>query len=184
MDAPLGHIATAKDLLRTTLATCTAFRTIDGVSYTVDQLKARIYLDALPPPGSSSPEYTLAELQALRPFALIAAAPHGALRLRHVTAGTVRRFHPNGTLVVAIERNVPAVDAADPGQVDRDWENTIGLIMSSLDSALPGLAELSGQAGYLTISGLEVLDLYRGDQDDKPARGDYQVCLLQIEWGA
>lgn len=184
MDTAVGVIAIAKDLLRTTLATCTAFRTWDGAAYSVAQAKERIYFDALPPPENDGQEYTPDELSTLRPFALIFKPNSDGVRMRYAAVGGGgRRYHSSGTLMVLLQRDVPVADRDDPGQVDRDMENMVGLLLQSGDSGAPGIAELAGNADYLAVTDIREVVTYRGDPDDEPGRGDYQTCILQVDWG-
>jgi hypothetical protein len=184
MDSPVGVIATVKDLLRTSLATCTAFRTWDGASYTVDQAKDRIYFDALPPPEDQN-EYTAAELDVLRPYAIISKDERGIEFELESVSGSSQSFKPSGRLVVKLARNFPDVDEeADPAAAaDRSFENMVGQLMKSGDPAAPGLLELSGTSGYLSIRRLSEAGPYRVDPQDATQLGDHQVHMLFVDWG-
>lgn len=180
MDAPVGPLATVKDLLRTSLANCTAFREWDGAEYTVDEAKARIYFDALPPPAGA--EYTVAELVALRPYAIVSLDEHG---IEYEHDASPSNYKVRGRLVVCLERAFPDVSAeADPiAAADRQFENMVGSLIRSGNPASPGLLDLSGTAGYLFIRRLALHGPYRVEAKDVRQLGDYQRCFLFIDWG-
>lgn len=186
MDAATGALAVPKDLLRNSLATCTAFRTWDGLSLSVEQAKNRIYFDALPPPAG--PTYTKAELVALRPFALIYMSTSDGVRFAQQSVGSLGgSYAASGTLIVRLERNFPSnVSAeADPGAAaDRQFENMLGPLMRSDDWNSPGLLELAGQAGYLVIRELSLMaGPMRCDPKDAVGQGDCQAAFLEVKWG-
>ena len=180
MDAPVGPLATVKDLLRTSLANCTAFREWDGADYTVDEAKARIYLDALPP--SAGAEYTRVELDDLRPFAIISLDENG---IEYEHDACPNNYRPRGRLVVCLERKFPDVSGeTDPlAAADRQFENMVGLLIQSGNNSEPGLLELSGTAGYLFIRRLALHGPYRVEAKLVQQLGDYQRCFLFIDWG-
>lgn len=182
MDAPVGMIAVAKDLLRTSLATCTAFRTWDGANWTIEQAKERIYFDSLPPPPDNAAAYTRAQLEALRPFAIIYRPRQDGVRLEVEAAGP-DTFATSGTLVVRLERNVPEDERDDAGAADRSFENMVGQVMRTSSPAAPGLADLSGQPGYLKILKIQESGPHRCGVDEITDYGDFQEHYLQIEWG-
>jgi len=185
MDAATGALAVPKDLLRTSLATCTAFRQWDGLSLTVEQAKDRIYFDALPPPSGNV--YTKAELVALRPFAIVyTSASDGLQFVQESSAALGGSFVAAGALIVRLERNFPDVSAeADPAAAaDRQFENFLGPLMRSEDANSPGLLELAGQAGYLVIRQLSLMaGPMRCDPKDVTGLGDHQVAFLEVQWG-
>lgn len=181
--AASGVIARVKELFRDTIATTTAFRTWEGNSWSVEQAKARIYYDALPPPAQNQPNHSLAELRSYRPFCLVSKPPDIGLTMAHVANGGSNRFVPHGTLIACFERDVPPGYEHDPGEVDRQMENMIGLLLSSGDSASPGLIELAGKPNYLNITHIAEAGPFRAGLDEVPGYGDYQRHFVQVEWG-
>lgn len=179
-----GVIAIAKERFRDAIATCTAFRTWDGENWSIAQAKEHIYYDALPPPGRRTEAHSLEALQALRPFCLIYKPADFGVRLHQVAVGGSNRFSPSGTLIARFERNVPAEQAQDPGEVDRKFENMMGALLSTGDANNPGLAELAGLAGYLNIRQIDEAGPFRSTEDERPTLGDCQWYYLQVEWGA
>lgn len=182
MDSPVGMISLAEDLLRTTLANCTAFRTWDGANWTIDQAKERIYFDRLPSPPGDAAAYTRAQLEALRPFAIIYKPRQNGVVLE-VEAAAPDTFATRGTLIIKFERNVPEDERDDPADADRSFKNMIGQVMRTSLPSSPGLADLSGQAGFLRCWRLSEEGPYRVDVDAVTDYGDFQEYYLQIEWG-
>ena len=183
MDSAVGDIATAKELLRTSLANCTAFRTWDGNDWTVDQAKARIYLDSLPPPARDSQDYTLAELEAYHPFAIVAEPDFDQQVRWMASASNFDAFVCSGVLLVMFFRTVPDDVLDDLPSAQREMDNFIGQLVRSNDRNSPGLLELSGQAGYLRI--YEIASTYSSftHPDERPAIGDEQRHGLVVRWG-
>ena len=183
MDAASGPLAYPKDLLRTSLAACTAFQQWDGHAWTSTEAAARIYFDALPPPQAA--EYTREELESLRPFAIISRDERGMRWEAESVGGLGRSYRTSGRLVVTLERNFPSVSGeTDPhAAADRQFENMVGALIVSNDVNSPGLLELSGTAGYLLIRAIEEAGPFRVDPRDVPQLGDYQRHFLFVEWG-
>lgn len=174
MDAAVGTIATAVDALREQLANTTAFRTWDGANYTVDQAKARIYRQSMPLAAD------LDALAALRPFAVIWVPLQGvSWRAR----AAPNHCHASGTLVVEFHRTPPTLLTSDPGHNDRDFHNFIGALVKSDNPSAPGLWELCGQAGYLTLREVRADGVYRSRPEDVPTVGDVDLAYLEIDWG-
>lgn len=181
--AAAGVIARAKELFRESIANTTAFRTWDGYSWSVAQARERIYYDCLPPPPLKAISHSLADLQALRPFAILYKPAAVGVTLEHVANGGHNGFLPRGVLVARFERDVPASQLSDPGEADRAFENFMGQLIMSGDVNNPGLVELSGKAGYLNITRFDDIGPYRAEPDDVPTLGDCQRYSLQVEWG-
>jgi len=174
VDTAVGTIATVVDALREQLANTTAFRTWDGASYTVDQAKARIYRQTMPLFAD------LDALAALRPFAVIW-VPLQGVSWRAVAAPNHCRA--SGSLVVEFHRAPPTLDAADPGANERDYHNFVGAVVQSGDPSAPGLWELAGQAGYLTLREVRADGVYRARPEDVPTVGDCDLAYLEVDWG-
>lgn len=181
MDASAYDISTAKDLLRTMLANTTAFRTWDGANYTVEQAKARIYFDALPPPADGD-QYTVAELAALRNCAIVAKHPSENVRWVFDACGG-DHFNCHGVLVVMLFRTIPEADRDDIESAERSMENFVGQLVRSGDPSAPGLCELSGRAGYLSFYEIMEDGPHFDPAEDGEARGHEMRHLLVIRWG-
>lgn len=170
--ANAGCLALAKDTLKATLADCTSFRTWVDASGDDVQAQAlnRIYKDDLPPPDNSN-AYTLAELQALRPFAII----YTAGGFRKEKDASPREFWNTGSLAVLLEQDVPERIKNDPAAVADEFETAIGQIMDDL-------CGLVDQAGYLSITAVNLPEEWvRSDPKSEPDFGDAAMAMLFIE---
>lgn len=182
MDAAAYDISVAKDLLRTMLATTTAFRTWDGESYSVDEAKARIYFDSLPLPAGDSDQYTIDELNNYRNCAIIEKPRDEGVRWSFAAAPN--KFVCAGVLVVTFFRTIPVDERDDISSAERSMENWIGQLVKSNDSGSPGLVELSSQAGYLELQEIVETGPSHVTQEDINAVGWEQRHALLVRWGA
>ena len=180
--AAAGPISTIEDLAADTLAATTFFQSLTGTA-NATAAKARIYFDALPPPGSNADTYTLAELQTLRPYAIINTEPQGGFRWHHDGAGVNWTFGQNGTVTIEIEADIASGDLGDPQEYMRLFKNTIGQIVRTDDTGNPGLLELAGQVNYLPIREAMFYGPFRGAEEERKAQGDYLVAMIDLNWG-
>lgn len=173
-----GIIARSKELLRDTLAACYAFQNWNGLSLSLEQAKARIYYDALPPPIGHD-AHTLAELREYRPYALIYKS--GAVEVRNDSSPN--GYHATGQLTILLESDVALSTSHDPGEVERLMENFVGSLIWSQDNSQPGLVELAGQAGY--FAPLEIRDdgPYRTEETKLHDIGDAIRHYIDVTWG-
>lgn len=184
MDNASGPIATAKSYFRDMLSRCTALQEIDGASFSAAELLERIYLDGAPLPAGNADNYTRAELEQLRPFAVVWMPSNRGFLTRHTSSGGRQGFTPSGVLAVDIYRSVPEDEQHDPAAADRSFENTLGRVIQSNDWAEPGLAELSASnASSLQLGSIVLEDLDRCPVDKIPSEGDYQVARIVVTWG-
>lgn len=183
MDSAVGTLATVKELARNMLANCHAWRTIDGNSWTVEQAKARIYLDAFPVPDDQDTVGNVDRWVNKRPFAVIAKRPMDGIRFRHAASGPTFRYVPSGVLVITIHRTRPAIDQTDLGAGERELENIVGEIIESGDTNNPGLVELAGTAGYLDVSEIYEDGPYTADPKEVPRIGDVNYHFIELHWG-
>jgi len=170
--ANAGCLALAKDTLKASLADCDSFRTwVDASGGSAqDQALNRIHKDDLPPPGNSN-AYTLAELQALRPFAIIYTA--GGFRKEYDASPA--GFENMGTLAVLLEQDVPERIKNDPAAIADEFETVIGQIMDNL-------CDLVDQAPYLSITAITMPEEWvRSDPKSEPDFGDAAMAMLFIE---
>lgn len=179
--AAAGPIAAVKALLATSLANCYHFQRWTGTVWTVAQALERIYFDAMPPPPGTAAGYSLAEWQQMRPFALIYRSGPQAWQ----SNAEPRGYLPTGMLSVRFEENVPPSLDGDPGELVRRMDNRVGQIVTTGDMSQPGLLELTGTAGYLSILGVTL----SAEEPERTAReeisqfGDAQWQFLHLEWG-
>jgi len=175
-----GAMTTAEQLLKDTLAACTAFQEWVGAT-TAATAAESIYLEALQPDEYYSDRHELERLKSRRPFAQIWTSEESGFSMQRTAAPNV--MVANGTLYLRLERNVPEAIAHDYAEVDRTFKNVLGAIVSSGDAAEPGLAELGSQAGYLDIDTITVQQWSRTAPDEWPTIGDAQEATVVIGWG-
>lgn len=182
LTAAAGPISNVEQLAATTLANCKEFQTLTG-SADADEAAESIYFDALPPPADSD-EHTLAELQAYRPFAILATDDGDGFRWRHDGSGPSDWvYRTGGSLLVQLEKDIATGDLDDAQEYMRLWKNTLGKIVQSLDDNNPGLLELAGQSGYLAIREVVLHGPWRSAEERRQGEGDYVWAVLEIRWG-
>lgn len=165
------------------LANCHAWRTIDGNSWTVEQAKAHIYLDALPTPDDADTVGARDRWESLRPFAVISKRPMDGIRFKHAASGPTFRYFPSGVLIVTIHRTRPAIDQTDLGAGERELENIVGQIIETGDPNNPGLVELAGTSGYLDVQEIYEDGPYTAEPKEVPRIGDVNYHFLELHWG-
>ncbi|QDT07998.1 hypothetical protein K227x_64280 [Rubripirellula lacrimiformis] len=168
MPAAAGPISLIAERLETTLAATAAWSSLTG---------ATVHHNALPEKPGGEP-HTLAELVAQRPFAKIWTTDDGIEWTRDTTRGGACTSSM-GELIIHLERNTPEGLAAN--EADRDFENLIGrLCKGNADN--PGLMDLAGDARYLPITRLLLLDHSRTDRSKRESIGDAQRAFLLVQW--
>lgn len=172
LTSPTGAISRIEQTLAMTLADAPAFRTWCGAADQTAAL-ARIYFGALPPPAAGGEEYTLAELVAYRPFALVF-CKHGNRAFK--ASGQRYSYSQGGLLQVLLEQATPTAALLDAQEAERLWNNTVGSIVDDV-------CTLAGQGGYLAICDLDWGEPIRSHPDDVPAIGDAQQFWLQFHYG-
>lgn len=177
-----GPISAIEELLADSLAACTAFRELCAVT-TSAAARQRIHFDSLPPPPDGADQYTVKQLEDLRPYAIIYTEVDAALHFRR--DARPNQVRAGGMLVVQIETNIDARDLApeDPAEYMRKAKNTLGRIAITEDVDNPGLLDLSGGAGYVDIRQLTVSGPYRSKEEERSEQGDYLFGWLDIVWG-
>lgn len=172
MTTATGSLSLSKENLRITLADCATFRTWVGAT-TAAQALNRIHHEGLPP-RTSGEEYTIEELNALRPYALLSTESFGS---RHEAASTSFDYRDSGTIRCRLVQEVPQEIADDHGEIGRRFDNVVGGIMDDL-------AALSGQGGYLAIEGMDMPEPWTRTEDNRQATdGDFVQVDLLFEWG-
>lgn len=176
LTAPSGPVSLAIENLRVILANCTAFQSWVGAGNAATALE-HIFYEALPPPAEGG-EYSLAELQAYRPFALVGMEAEDGFYTRSDAQGAGFEWDlGGGRLSLWLEENVEPSIALDAAEVSRRFCNTIGAIIDEL-------CDLSGTATYLALHSVRVLmGPGRGDKAERATQGDYVAMRLGIEWG-
>lgn len=155
------------------LANAAAFQTWCGAA-NADEALQRIYLEGLPPPAADA--YTVAELNAYRPFALVWSEAAGGLRLRMDAVDTVWKYSEGGVIIAYLEQRTPTDHLDDPSSMRREITNSIGDI---IDDVLA----LSGTAGYLAVRNMALHGPYRSQLATAPAQDDVVGFYLDCHWG-
>jgi hypothetical protein len=178
----------SQQLLANTLADCSEFRNLVGVSSHSAAL-AKIWHEALPPPANGKDNYTLAELQAYRPFALIFTNdPQGPLSNRQ--AASPGAYFDSGTLRVLFEVDVPAEFKNEPLLLDHLIKQAIGRIIarpSDEASTFNGLRNLfhatTSDYSYLAGDSVTFRGYHRSSQKEQPGQGDFVFAFLDVTYG-
>lgn len=178
-----GPILDAMTAARNMLADCHWWRRVANPDSPWDQATARsrIHFDGLPP-ADPGPDHSLAELTALRPFALMWTEQAAGFRLRNDTAGYCCA-KANGVIVVQIELPVPPAMQLDPHALGTHVSRLMGLIIRTGNAEQPGLFELSGLSGYLPLNEIQLYGYVRSDEKAKLEIGDVVWAELQLSWG-
>lgn len=176
-----GPIRDALDLLHATLRDCDAWRKMKDPLNPWDQATAaaHIYTDALPPP-SPGPDFTLADLQTLRPFALVWPDTTLGLRMQQVATGC---YSPSGQFIMQIELDTPDGFANDNNALGEELYQRFGRLIYTGDGGAPGMLDLATTSGYLPITDVVFTRYMRSEPDDWQDVGDCIVAEFQISWG-
>lgn len=173
-------VNTPQQLLEDTLVACDEFLTWTGAA-NATAARARVYHEALPRPASGV-EYTLAELQAYRPFAIIYTADLGGWQARRVATES---FGVTGRVLLYLEQDTPSGLANDLDALDEAFKESIGHILAASDAkpAISGLLDLAHQPGYLAIDQVILNGPGRSHPEDHQAIGDIVFASLEITYG-
>lgn len=163
-------LSLAKDHLRRQLAACASGQEFLHAAGD-DQALARIYSDALPPPGDKV-EHTLDEIRRLRPFVVVGTSGADGFRYDYSALGT---FRESGILMVQLERDVEKGCERDYAANLRRFENEIG-------NWLKEAVALREVAGYLAITQAAVVQIYQNPPEHESALGSFLFALVRIAW--
>ena len=166
-----GPITAAKDAFSSMLANSAGFQALVGVETSVDAAK-RIYSRGLPPPANAM-RYTLDELAALRPFAILYFPdrdPYVARRTAHMAWGEAGRVE--AYFEVAIDPS----NANDPAAAEAALTDLLGGVVSDLKAA-------AGQAGALNLTEIAVgVRPMRCSEKERGSEGDHFFTILAVAW--
>lgn len=178
-----GPVLDALNAARAMLRDCHWWRRVANPDSPWSQAtaEAHIHFDGLPPPVPG-PDHSLAQLTQLRPFALMWTEQSAGFRLRNETAGYCCAI-PSGMIVVQIEMPVPTAMVNNPTTLAQHLSRLLGLIMRTGNAEQPGLFELSGRAGYLPLTEIQLIGYARTDAKTARDIGDVIVAELQLNWG-
>lgn len=174
-----GSVSLAQQHFVTMLGDSTNFRTFVGASGANIQAQAlaRIYQDALPP-SADGREFTLIELQELRPYALVWTAPgEGGFTISIDGVGNNNEFAESGTLMLRLARDVPDDIVNQPAEIVRTFQNIYGQILDDLIT-------LTVTAGNLSFNRIDLVDgqnVYEHAKEE--GQGFSQDVEFAISWG-
>jgi len=173
--SPAGSISLSEAALRTMLSTVAAFQTFAGAGDAAAAL-AKIHLGDLPDPADLT-QYTLAELQGYRPYAIVYLSELDGYRSRLI--GEPFSFDSAGRVMIHLEQDASGWAGNRPTRdADQEFLNAVGGIVD-------GLREIRGvAAGHLQFRSIRlVLGPVAAHPDEVPAVGLYQRAVLQLDWG-
>ena len=165
-------IQEAQDLLATTLAASTTFRTFVGAADPSGALE-RIYHDYIPEPAGEV--YTPDELSDIRPCAMIYTLPaNGFEWTKDAASGGHNCWTGSGRLVCVLMRDFPT--DMDASEADVDFREIAGDILADI-------RDLAETGGYLAATKFSGSGPFRTLPEELSEIGDRQAFELYIDWG-
>lgn len=143
---------------------------------------AHIHFDELPPPANNEPVHSLAELESLRPYAIVFADIDEGFRWRTSTSDFCCSM-VSGAIVMRIELAVPSELASTPKDLAIYLHRTFGRIMRTADDTKPGLLDLAKVPGYLPINDATITGYLRSSQQHSVSYGDAVEAAIHLKWG-
>lgn len=168
----VGSARLCEENLKITLADCPRFRTLTGTASRTAAL-SRIYLDTLPEPTDQN-QFTRAELEALRPFAVISTLRHGR---RSVAAGADVEA---GELSIDIKMTIQSNEQNNPQAARTRLLDHLGQIADELQD----LAYSAGVVDtYLVTSSYEIEGPFLYEEDEVQEKGYYAWGVIRVRHG-
>lgn len=180
LETAVGIISLAEKLLGDTIANSDEFLTFTGEA-TVNDAAGHIYYGALPAPANGAEEYTEAEWENYRPFALVYADQFQPLNMQRSASGAY--YTVGGLIIVEFEKLTPS--GMTDQEVHRHWSNQVGKLIKQTTEPDPffGITDYADVADRLTINRLAVKAMYRAAPEEEQNRGDYLCAIIECEWG-
>lgn len=161
--------------LRNMLRNSTAFQTfVDKVNHP-DQADTHIYEIRLKSKPEKGDKYSRAQLEAVRPYALIHNDEDGTIERKDATGIGDCNWQRGGRIMACFVRDVPE-GTTDQEQVSIDFEELIDAIVDDLKA-------MSDTAGYLDIYEITSRGPYRTMKEERAESGDAQFYDLTLTWG-
>ena len=175
-------ILTSLTAARQMLADCYHWRRLAGGEPWDDaESLAHVHLDALPPPAVGG-EHTRAELEGLRPFAIVSLGDGEAIHFDLDSSGNCC-VGMGGTVEVYLEMNVPPELRDTPSQLAAQVYDQIGRVLRTGNAAEPGLVDLAGLPGRLALRRATMRAYYRTTRQERMEIGDATCVHLALMWG-
>ena len=172
--SPAGTLSKAQGYLRDTLAASSTFQELVGAGSAADA-KGQIYHEGLPDPDDGE-AFTLAELQKLRPYAVIWTAAENGFQRTFESSGADDTFDASGSLIMRLERDAPPPKNDEPAStLNTDWLNVVGQILDDL-------CELRRGAGYLMFETVTLEEWYWSDPVLAETQGQFQGARIRVDW--
>lgn len=169
-----GCLSTPAALLQHSLANCAAFQTWVAAD-DADEALARIYSQGIPLPEGDDESYSIEQMEAMLPFALIYLTSFETRS--DATGGNGWEWGvDSGTLELVFYKLIPAKEN-DPGELERLLLNTAGEIIDELKS-------LAGTGGHFAATRFSTPGVYRVTEEEA-ANGELPTARLPITvtWG-
>ena len=182
--APSGPMSLAKQRLRVLLANSSTWQTWTGTANATAALET-IYINALAPPPNKN-KYTLAQLEALRPFAIVETSESGGFKKDAIAGGIGFVFDESGQIVLSIEANTAEGDVDDPSEAMIKFENNLGNVISEMATlaGTTGTINVDSNPNYLNVNEISVeMGPMRSVEDVKNTEGDFHFAVAIIGWG-
>ena len=167
-----GPFAKAEEHLANSFGASPRFRAWAKAS-TADQAQSRIYFGDLPTCPVGQDAYTREQMEAFRPFVIIATNPRQGARLKR---GAYLVAQDSGSLVVLLEQDVPKEKYREQEQVKRCFLNDLGIICKEL-------FEVGEQAGTLSVSEISLSGPIESEVEQEAGEGRFLYAWLTVTWG-
>lgn len=179
MTAAAGTISIAEEALRLALADCAEFRTWVSAADRAAALES-IYIDGLPEPAGDADVHTLAEIQALRPYAIVYTAETDGVSRRLEAGGGTFCYSATGRLMLLMVQDCPeSRDDQPTSWANQEWRKTIGLIRADLRQT----AAKPNESEYLAIRRMAVANgPYWSPREVAPTEGVWQGVEIEVTW--
>jgi hypothetical protein len=172
----MGVLSDPIDRLATMLADCVGFQKWLGVDSSAEALK-RIYIDGFDA-GRDADAMSRAELEQLRPYAIIYSAIHSGWKATKNASPNCWNWNGSGTVVLSRRYDESLSLTAH----FRAAAALLEPILYSDVSGQPGITQMAGNAGYLAFSELSVEFAGRTPLEYQADYGDGFDCVLALEW--
>ncbi len=175
----VAGISISKAALQSQLSKCARFQSFVGGNEAA--ALARIVLDAWPFPldenGNIKEAYSLVELAAVRPFAMIFSDSRRGYRLQAVGAPTA--CVESGTLQIHFEKDIADADRKNPAAVNLQWDNDLGQIARELMNLKSDYS-----IDVLNIDGdIQVNGPFFSTETEQVGQGNFCYALMTVTWG-
>ena len=165
----------ALQALRATLANSAGFQKFVGALGYPTKADAHIYDHAVPSETKrSSDRFTRAELQALRPYALIHHSEDNPVAVKTSSGTQACGWSESGLLIVHLLRDTPS---------DLDLQQAAVDLETIADEIVKDIQNASELAERLDCQRISRNGPFRVPEEEYQAVGDAQEYLLMIDWG-